>query len=112
MINFRNNFVGISNRIMFSIKIFFILIVLFYLIFHLISGKNGLKSYFVIQKDLATQVALAKKLKDEREILEKNVKLLGNKSLDLDILEERCRKILNYAYPDDLVIREKTLDPP
>jgi hypothetical protein len=32
------------------------------------------------------------------------VKGLRPDSLDLDILEERARILLNYAHPDDLVI--------
>jgi cell division protein FtsB len=29
---------------------------------------------------------------------------LSNTSLDLDMLEERARVMLNYAHPDDLII--------
>ncbi len=36
--------------------------------------------------------------------MERRVTLLSNTSLDLDMLEERARVMLNYAHPDDLII--------
>jgi cell division protein FtsB len=36
--------------------------------------------------------------------MEQRVALLSNTSLDLDMLEERARVMLNFAHPDDLVI--------
>ncbi len=40
----------------------------------------------------------------ERQAMEQRVALLSNSSLDLDMLEERARVMLNFSHPDDLVI--------
>ncbi len=41
--------------------------------------------------------------------MEQRVALLSNSSLDLDMLEERARVMLNFAHPDDRIIFLKNL---
>jgi cell division protein FtsB len=48
----------------------------------------------------------------ERERMEQRVALLSNSSLDLDMLEERARVMLNFAHSDDLVIFLSTQQKP
>lgn len=104
-----NSFVGIPHKIKLATKFFFILVILFYFIFHAINGKNGMRYYVTVKKQVAEQSELLNKLKSQKESLEKKISLLGNKALDLDMLEERCRIVLNYAMSDDIIIKESTI---
>jgi len=59
-------------------------------------------------RQLSQQVAVARlELEIEqkkRKTLEHNTKLLHPESLDPDMLDERARLMLNYGYPDDIVV--------
>ena len=46
-------------------------------------------------------------VREQRERLEHRVQLMEPDSLDPDLLEERARLMLNYGYPNDIVILEK-----
>ena len=67
-------------------------------------GDRGLVALAHLQSQIEQGNASLEKLKAERASLERRVKGLRPDSLDLDILEERARILLNYAHPDDLVI--------
>jgi len=76
----------------------------FYLGYHLIQGENGAISYFLVSKELEhTNRVLALKT-EKRKQLEHRVSLLRGDTLDLDMLAERSRIILNYGREDELVI--------
>lgn len=109
---FQSNFVGLPNRLKIAFKMFFILLSLLYFIFHTLNGENGMRSYSIIKKQIIEKENLLKDLKKRERNLERNVKLLGNDTLDLDLLEERCRVILNYAFDDDIIINESGIYAP
>ena len=90
-------------------KLAFVGAVLCYFFYHATTGANGYRSYLLIRKEVEKQEKVYKKLREEFDILKRKVDLLSNRSLDIDLLEERCRAILNYCYPDDIVIRIKTM---
>ena len=48
---------------------------------------------------------LVKRLRAERTDLEREVRLLGDSSLSVDLLEERAHVLLGFADPRDYVIR-------
>ena len=50
----------------------------------------------------ALQVDLAS-VKEERLLLEKHISLL-EKNIDADMLQEKAKKILYYAHPDEIII--------
>ena len=103
------SFVGIHNNIKLVYKVVLLVGALLYFVFHAIRGENGLISYVLVKKQLSEHTVKLESLKAERIFLQKRVELLGNKALDLDILEERCRAILNYCYPDEIIVRIKTM---
>jgi cell division protein FtsB len=106
---FLNNFVGIHNRLKLAIRIGIILISIMYFVYQAINGENGIISYVAISKKVIEKKQ-ALELAKKREIsLEKDVHLLSNNFLDLDLLEERSRIVLNYALTDDTIISEKEL---
>jgi cell division protein FtsB len=105
----QNKFVGISNRFRFAIKVGAMAVVTSYFIFQAISGKNGIISYTSVKKQVSEHKEILEVTKNKETMLEKNVRLLSNNFLDLDLLEERCRIALNYAFPDDIIINESGL---
>tara|TARA_B100001939_G_C16913417_1_gene605733 strand:- start:690 stop:845 length:156 start_codon:yes stop_codon:yes gene_type:complete len=42
-------------------------------------------------------------VKEERLLLEKHISLL-EKNIDADMLQEKAKKILYYAHPDEIII--------
>ena len=75
-----------------------------YFIYHAVQGDRGILAWLRVNQQLeAGQVELARSAMD-RAALEQRVALLNNSSLDLDMLEERARVMLNFSDPDDVVI--------
>jgi len=75
-----------------------------YFIYHAVQGDRGILAWLRVNQQLeASQQELAKSAAD-RAALEQRVALLSNSSLDLDMLEERARVMLNFSDPNDLVI--------
>lgn len=75
-----------------------------YFAFHAVEGDRGLRAYFAL--NLRTELAREERdaLRYDRMMIERRVDLLKPESLDLDMLEERARKILNKVHEDDFVI--------
>jgi cell division protein FtsB len=75
-----------------------------YFAYHAVEGDRGLRAYFALS--LQTELARAERdvLREERETIEQRVNLLKPDSLDLDMLDERARNVLNKVHEDDLVI--------
>ena len=75
-----------------------------YFIYHAVQGDRGILAWLRVTQQLeAAQVELTQSAID-RAALEQRVALLNNSSLDLDMLEERARIMLNFSDPDDVVI--------
>jgi len=75
-----------------------------YFIYHTIQGDRGLRAYVNLYKEVEDATSTASRLNAERVYLEQHVRLLHPNSLDLDMLEERARAILNAAHNDDIVV--------
>lgn len=75
-----------------------------YFVFHAIHGDRGILAWLRLNQELKAATAEAVQAADDRAAMERRVTLLSNNSLDLDMLEERARVMLNYAHPDDLII--------
>ncbi len=78
-------------------------VVLLYFSYHAISGERGLLALIQLsqkieQARLELDIVHAQRLKYER-----NVKLLRDDSLDLDLLDEQARRLLGYAEKDEKV---------
>jgi cell division protein FtsB len=75
-----------------------------YFVYHAIHGDRGIYAWLRINQELKAASAEAEALQTERQALERRITLLSSTSLDLDMLEERARVMLNFAHPDDLII--------
>ncbi|HVY99325.1 MAG TPA: septum formation initiator family protein [Dongiaceae bacterium] len=75
-----------------------------YFVYHAVQGDRGILAWMQINQQIKAAQAELNKTDTEREAMEQRVALLSNTSLDLDMLEERARIMLNFSHPDDLVI--------
>lgn len=79
----------------------------FYFIYHVLHGERGFLVWWDLRHRLQRAQSLADSTQLNKHILETRVRLLEPRSLDPDMLEERARVMLDYAYQDDLVILDK-----
>lgn len=75
-----------------------------YFIYHAVQGDRGIMAWFRVNQQLEQARQELAATTEERAALEQRVALLSNSSLDLDMLEERARVMLNFSYPDDVVV--------
>ncbi len=75
-----------------------------YFAYHAVEGDRGLRAYFALKHETAAAQQELAVLRATRKTLERRVMLLRPDSLDLDLLEERARAVLNLGHPDELVI--------
>jgi len=78
-----------------------------YFIYHSIQGERGLLSMLRMKQKLETVRAELNHLQSQKETIERRVYLLRPDSLDLDMLEERARAVLNFARSDEVIIYEE-----
>ncbi|MFZ4763040.1 MAG: FtsB family cell division protein [Alphaproteobacteria bacterium] len=84
-----------------------------YFFYHALHGERGLSRYYELRQEVSKAEEKLARLQEENLKLEKRVQALRPESLDLDLLDERAREVLNYALPDDMVLRgNKKLVPP
>lgn len=75
-----------------------------YFAFYMLFGPHG---YIALQR-LETRHIMTKHeydvLKEQRQALEADVKLMRPNSLDRDMADEQTRRVLGYTHPDEVVI--------
>lgn len=72
--------------------------------FHTINGDRGLLKYLYLKKEIAEARLIYEGYHRQKQHLEEKVRLLSSSSLDLDLLDERARVVLNYTAEDEFVI--------
>ena len=80
-----------------------ILLVMFYLGFHAVSGERGVFALFRETRKLAELKAELALVKAKHDMLEHKVQLLSDGSLDLDLLDEQVRRVLGMANKHEVV---------
>lgn len=75
-----------------------------YFAYHTVHGDRGITSMMVLQDKVAEAQILADELHERRDDWEHRVELLSSQALDLDMLEERARIMLNVGFERDYVI--------
>lgn len=75
-----------------------------YLGYHLIQGENGALSYILISKKLEETNKQLAMSKEKRKGLDHRVSLLRPDSIDVDMIAERARIILNYGRANETVV--------
>lgn len=94
----------IQNRIKNSGLLIFCTLLSLYFIFHGISGERGLLKLLYLRNEISEAEQIANMYHQEKIKLEEKVKLLSSSSLDLDLLDERARIVLNFVGKDEFII--------
>lgn len=75
-----------------------------YFAYHAVEGERGLRSYFTVAHQIQMMRAERDEVRRERLAIERRVAALRPGSLDLDMLDERARRVLNLVHEDEFVI--------
>lgn len=82
-----------------------------YFLSHSVQGNHGLIARETLMNRIIRAEASVSTLKAERQVLERRVHRLSAEALDLDMLDERLRVMLNYSHPDEVIIhRDGVID--
>lgn len=97
-------FLDLQAKLKDSLWLIIVFLIFIYFSFYTINGERGLLRYMYLSKEIKYAQSIADKYSAEKKLLEQKVRLLSSNSLDLDMLEERTREILNYAADDEFVL--------
>ncbi|MBE6450864.1 MAG: septum formation initiator family protein [Alphaproteobacteria bacterium] len=87
----------------------FMMILLFvYFSVYAVKGERGLIRYVYLNKEVAEAKSMSKKYADEKHYWDEKVELLSS-NLDLDLLDEQVRTVLNMVGPNEFVILDEKL---
>ena len=75
-----------------------------YFLYHTVEGERGWVAKVHLQNETGTAEETLEKLRDQREALERRVKLIRPETMDPDLLDEQARKTLNYSKPNEIII--------
>ena len=78
----------------------------FYFSYHFLQGDRGLFSWIRLNQNLERQTLILNTVEKQYNRIKQRVELLSKKNLDLNLLEERVKAVLNYSHNNELVIRE------
>ena len=84
---------------------------LIYFAYHSVQGERGLLVWIERSAQVENARAEARALAAERERLERRVAMLRTESLDLDLLDEQARRLLNLGRPDERVLLGNAREP-
>ena len=87
---------------------FFVLLICLFLLsyfaYHTIKGKHGLEARSsLVEYSLSLERELAS-LEVVRADLERDVASMSKPQIDLDMLDQKARELLNYSRTDDIII--------
>ncbi|QLF70395.1 septum formation initiator family protein [Peteryoungia desertarenae] len=72
--------------------------------YHSVHGDFGLRASQEFERQRQTRTAELATLIEQRQMLEKEVELLSDGSLDRDMIDEKARYQLNMSRPDEIVV--------
>lgn len=76
-----------------------------YFTYHIFQGDRGVLAWIRLDKKLQEQESTLSSLSQQKECLEREAYLLRPDSLDIDLLEEKSRQLLNFAHADEVVVQ-------
>lgn len=100
-------FLDLQNKLKSSGFLILCILLFFYFSFYTINGERGLLRYMYLSKEIVHARKIEARYSAEKNKLEDKVRLLSSNSLDLDLLEERARVVLNFAGKDEFVILDE-----
>ena len=78
-----------------------------YFAYHAVNGDRGLMAWIELKDRLEAAETAAQSVAEERRQIANRVRLLHPEHLDPDMVEERARVMLNYAYARDVLVMDK-----
>jgi cell division protein FtsB len=81
--------------------------VTFYFAYHIFQGERGVIFWFIISKKVREDEEKLKNLQTQKEYMQRRIGLLNPSSIDLDMLEELARKLLNYSKENEIIVYEQ-----
>ena len=81
-----------------------------YFSYFAVKGDRGLLRYLYLQEKVAAAEKINANYDKKRAELEQKVKLLSSNSLDLDLLDERARTVLNVIGDNEFIILDDAED--
>ncbi len=75
--------------------------------FHLTFNKRGVLKWRALRTQAESLLEELENAKGERLAMEKRVSLLRDDSLDLDLLDEKARQMLDLSSPDEIIVPVK-----
>lgn len=82
---------------------FLFLSLFFYFTYHIFQGERGVLSWFRLHKIVEEKKIILHQLETEKEKLNYLVSLLSPNTLDLDMLEQQARAVLNFSHEDEVI---------
>ncbi len=86
-----------------ALKTFAFTFFFFYFAYHLVSGQNGLISYFKQQAKLEKLQSELSRVEEKRDSLQQKTHKLYPNSLDADLLDEQYRRATGKIKPNEAV---------
>ncbi len=84
--------------------VFYVSMILYFAV-HLVSGERGIRAWADLREHAAEADRRLESLSARQATLEEKVSSLRPDGLDLDVLDERARVMLNLAARDELVLQ-------
>lgn len=81
-----------------------LMLVCSYFSYFAVKGDRGLLRYMYLQEKVAEAEKINQNYDKKREELEQKVNLMSSKGLDLDLLDERARAVLNVIGDNEFII--------
>ena len=75
-----------------------------YFAYHTVQGERGIRAWLLLRQQLQQAQAELDRVQSERAILENRVSRLSDRNLDIDLLDERVRILLNYTAESEWVV--------
>jgi cell division protein FtsB len=72
--------------------------------YHLLHGNRGLFALFEIRKVVGTESCMLGDIETRRAFLSQKIRLLRPENLDIDMLEEQARAVLNVANENEVIV--------
>ena len=101
-------FFEIRRRVRHLIAPLFWLVLTVYFGYHAVNGERGLRRLFELKQEIQIASHVAEEVALRREEMEKKVRQLSPQSIDVDMLEESARTLLNMGQEGDYVILDTT----
>ena len=94
----------IRRRLRHLLAPLFWLVRTFYFGYHAVNGERGLRRLFELKQEIRIASQVAEEISLRRAELERKVRQLSPQSIDVDMLEESARTLLNMGQDGDYVI--------